>query len=446
VGRTRTRPALRAGTPQLALGALLACGVAVALGAAGTRYQQLNGIGAPLPQWVLGPLGGLGWDLHGPALCALLAAMVGCYLLVVRHATALSARAGIAAVLALHATFLLAPPLLSSDVFNYLDASRLEAIYGLNPYLAAPLARSGDVAFALTGAPWQHSPSVYGPGFTALAAALAPFGAAAELWALKALAALASLGCTALVWSCARKLGRPPLQAALSWGLNPLVLVLAVGGAHNDLLMVLLVLAALALLLHDRAEVALATLAGATAVKLTALLLLPYMALGAGAGPRVRRAAATALGALVLLATLTYLRYGDAPLHVARTLDDGAARHVGELRSLPGFLAGYAGLGPIGAGGRTLLDLLCLGVLGLLAWRAARGRLPWLSAACWALLALLLTSTRFEPWYGIWVVPLAALSGEKRVRAASHALLLGIAGVAFARYALRLGIHYPHGG
>ena len=66
---------------------------------------------------------------------------------------------------------------------------------------------------------------------------------------LKAVAALASLAIVALVWWCARRLGRDPRLPALLVGLNPLVLVHVVGGAHNDALTVLLWMGGVAALL-----------------------------------------------------------------------------------------------------------------------------------------------------------------------------------------------------
>jgi alpha-1,6-mannosyltransferase len=441
--RVRTLPA-RATLGRLALGGVVLSGLAVGLGAPRTRFLVLAGDGPPLPRWIMGPFAGVGWGLQPVLLCVLLAAMIACYLAVLRWDEAVTTRAGLSAVLALHAIFLLAPPLLSSDVFNYIDAGRLHALYGLNPYVATPLARATDVAFPFTGAPWTHSASVYGPAFVLLSSLLAPLGVAAQLWALKALAALSSLGCVALIWACARRRGRPPLHAAMFFGLNPIVLVLGVGGAHNDLLMSVLVLLALWLALADRARLAVTALVAAVAVKLTAVLVLPFLLIASGA--RSRHAALTSLGAFALLAAGAFALFGTAPLHSVATLGAGGARHVGELRSVPGFLAGYAGIGPIGSLARGVLGVVCLGAIAAIALLAARGRIPWLTAACWSVLVLLLSSTRLEPWYAVWLIPLAAVSADRRVRAASHWVLVGIALIGLARYALRLGIAYPHGG
>ncbi|HEX4804488.1 MAG TPA: polyprenol phosphomannose-dependent alpha 1,6 mannosyltransferase MptB [Conexibacter sp.] len=441
----RALPRWRVEAGPAALAVLAAAAAALALGAAGTRYLILAGAGPAVPDWIAGPLADAGWQMAPALTCVLLVAIVLAYLAVLRWSETIPVRWAIGAIVALHVLLLLAPPLLSSDVFNYIDSGRLEAIYGLNPYLAAPLARPADPAFALTGMAWVGSPSVYGPGFTLLAAALAPLGVAAQLWALKALAALASLACTALVWSCARRLGRPPLKATLFFALNPLVLVAAVGGAHNDLLMVLLTLLGVRLALGERTRPAVVAVVGAVAVKLTAALVLPFLVAGGGR-PRWRGAAATSVAAAAGLAIVALALFGTAPFHLAQTLSDGGARHVGELRSIPGFLAGYAGVGPIGPLARGLLALACLTAVAALGWRALAGRMPWLTAASWSVVAVLVTSTRLEPWYAVWLIPLAAVSGDRRVQRASHALLLAIAFIAFARYALRLGIGWPHSG
>ena len=63
---------------------------------------------------------------------------------------------------------------------------------------------------------------------------------------------MASLGCVALVWACATRLGRPALPATLFFGLNPVLLAYAVGGAHNDLLMLVAALGGIYLLLGGR--------------------------------------------------------------------------------------------------------------------------------------------------------------------------------------------------
>jgi len=441
----RALPVWRVEAGPAALAVLVAAAAALALGAAGTRYLILAGAGPAVPDWIAGPMADAGWQVPPALACVLLVTMVLAYFAALRFSETIPLRWALAAIVVLHLLFLLAPPMLSSDVFNYIDSGRLDAIYGLNPYLAAPLAHPEDPAFPLTGMAWIHSPSVYGPAFTLLSAALAPLGVVVQLWVMKALAALASLACTALVWACARQLGRPPLKAAMFFALNPIVLVAAVGGAHNDLLMVLLMLVGVRLALGERTRPAVVAVVGAVAVKLTAALVLPFLVLGSER-PRWRGAVIAALAASVALAIGGVALFGTASLQLTQTLSSGATHHVGELRSIPGFIAGYAGVGPIGPLARQLLAGVCLLAIAFVCWRAVSGRMPWLTAACWGVVAVLVTSTRLEPWYAVWLIPLAAVSGDRRLQRASHALLVAIAFIAFARYALRAGIGWPHSG
>ena len=59
---------------------------------------------------------------------------------------------------------------------------------------------------------------------------------------------------------------------------------------------------------------------------------------------------------------------------------------------------------------------LCLLTLAL--WRSARGG-DWRLATGWSLLELLVCTAWLLPWYAIWPLPLAAVCGDRRLRAAT---------------------------
>ena len=146
----------------------------------------------------------------------------------------------IAAIVAVHAIFLLAPPLALTDVFNYINYGRMEVVHRLNPYTTIPILEPhNDPSYALSN--WHQLLSPYGPLFTILTFAVVPLGVAASFWVLKGILALASLATIFLVWKCARLLGRDPVAAIVLVGLNPIVLVWGLGGDHNDFLMVFLI-------------------------------------------------------------------------------------------------------------------------------------------------------------------------------------------------------------
>jgi alpha-1,6-mannosyltransferase len=285
------------------------------------------------------------------------------------------------------------------------------ALHGISPYLHGPNAITGDPSYPFTGLTWVGTPSVYGPLFTLLSYAIAPLGLAAAMWTFKLLSAAASLACVALVWSCARRRGVAPLPAALFVGLNPLLLVWAVGGGHNDLLMIALMLAGVRLALARRSGAGAAAIVSASAMKLSAGILLPFLALGMRGEQRRRTLAGTALAAAGL-AVAALVAFGTAPFGLGRTIGANA----GDWHSIPGLISRLLlGSGAPSGAERLCLSLLTAAICLELARRVWRNRIDWIVAAGWATFWTLLLSPVLLPWYAVWLTPLAAL-GDRRLR------------------------------
>jgi hypothetical protein len=398
---------------------LLGCSVLIAGGAAARPSTQLPASRHGFPDWLRGPLRGLGVEgLSSQRFALLLLGVTAGYLVVLACAGAVRARWAIAGIVALHAIFLLAPPLLSGDVFAYLQYARAGTVHGLNPYADAPARIAGDLAYRFSSEHRITSP--YGPLWTFVSDAATPFGVRGGLWALKALAAAASLGIVALVWHGVRRMGRDPVGAALLVGLNPLVVLYGVGGAHNDLLMTLLSVGGIVLLLEParpRPALAGAALAAATAVKASAGLLVPFALVGTRGERRRRVLAGLAAAALVALAA-ALLAYGLDALDLVDVLGTEQQRRA--LNSVPRAVSRLFGAHGLSEGVRLAFGLAFGAVtIGLLV--GVRRGADWVTGAGWATLALLLCTAWLLPWYGAWLMPLAALSPDRRLRAAAIA-------------------------
>src|SRR3954454_8207496 len=307
------RPALARARPLLAaaaLGGLVLSGALLCMHAAAGESGFIPASWHGLPGWMAGPLPAIGGPLYSSLYAGLFVAMCGCYAVVVGLARHVEARTAVTTIVVLHVLFLLAPPLLSADLFGYIDYARIGAVHGLDPYAHGPASAPHDAVFAFMR--WRGDlPSPYGPLFTLGSYALAPLSVAASFWVLKALAAVASLAIVWLVWDAARRLRIAPLPAAMLFGLNPLVLVWAVGGAHNDLLVVAAVTGGVWLAVAGRERLSGAALAGATALKVSAGVMLPFLVAGA---PRGRRRGplegALVAGAAALVLTLALFGTG----------------------------------------------------------------------------------------------------------------------------------------
>jgi len=361
-----------------------------------------------VPQWLAGPFDGAGFALGSGGLVVVLIVMFASYAVAARAAERLSARTVLMCIAAVHALVLLAPPLLSTDVFSYQFYGRMGAVYGTNPYLAGPHALALDPLFPYIGAKWSYTPTLYGPLFTAVSYAFAPLSIAASALAYKAIAACASLGTVALVWNSARLRGINPVKAAALVGLNPLIVVYGVGGGHNDLLMMLALVAGIYLMLAHRERASGALSMTAAAIKLTGGLVLPFAIASGGphAGDRRRKLLIGAGFGFAVFTTLGLSMFRHRTAAPARHDPEGPER--GRLAQHPGFIGTHLGLETLAHITSWLLAVVFLGVFWWLLRRVWRGQLDWIDAAGWAAAVLLVTASSLLPWYVAWLIPLAA--------------------------------------
>jgi hypothetical protein len=402
------------------LGALALLGiVAVFLtsaGAAGEPSQYVPGRSGGWPGWLAGPLEGLNINIGSRGFQTLTLIMCASYVIALLLARTLPMGALVAAIVAAHAILLLGPPLISQDVFGYMGFARMGALHGLDPYTHVAAEAPNDQVLWFVGWPFKHSP--YGPLFTLASYATAPLGLAGALWAFKALAVASSLGAIALIGRAAGKLGHSRRWAVAFVGLNPVLLVLAVGGAHNDTLILLTLAAALALTAEasPRFRAGAGALVAGIGIKVTAGLVLPFLVL---ASPRSRERLQAAAGAaigLVVLAVVGLIGFGTHALGFLGAV--GEQQQLVAVHSVPAETARLLGLTGTPGWWRNIFAGLFVLVLLFALWRTARGA-DWRVAAGWSTLALLLSTAWLLPWYAIWVLPLAAVGGDRRLRAAA---------------------------
>jgi hypothetical protein len=417
-GRAPGAELLRRARSAIAYGSLAAVvgiGVVIAVLSADHHSRIVQGGGRGLPAWLVGPLSGLsGTHLTLVNFYFLVGAMSAAYLAVIALGVQLRARWLLGAVGVLHLAFLLAPPLLSTDVFNYIDYARLGALHGLDPYAHGPVAAPHDPAFTYTA--WRHVGSAYGPLFTLGSYPLAHLGVAGALWSFKLLAAAASLGCVALVWRIARQLGRSPVGAAAIFGLNPLVIVWTVGGAHNDLLMLMLMLAGVTLALGGRKALGGATLVAATAIKVIAGVAIPFLLLGT---TRRWRTLAGMAGLLVLLYGVAALAFPGHAFGVIDVLMQ-QSKLVG-YNSVPKELAQLFGLPGVTPEVRVVMVVVLVAAMAFIAVRVWRG-MSWVTGCGWALVTLVVTTSWQLAWYTVWPLAFAAVSRDRRLLVATLGL------------------------
>lgn len=400
----------------LALAALLAgCAVLAVFASSGPTVLVWHSP-TVFPGWMAGPLQGLFG--HLPHRVATLSvgflgvslAMLIAYGLVLRYARWLSMRTIWVFVLAALAILALGPPLQATDLFNYLGYARLWALHGLNPYTHVIGGEAHDPVWL--AASWRNWRNPYGPLFTALTYPLGLMPLPVAYWVLKAVTVGLSGGFVWLVSRCARLAGRDPRWAVLLVAANPLFLIDAVGGFHNDIFMMVPTMAAIAFLLKGRDRSAGAAIAIATAVKFTAILILPFMLLATrGPGRRGRVLSGLALAGIPLAAA-SLAMFGTALPNVA---GQSQVLTAFSIANLLGWALGFGGGAPV------LLVALELCVVAVVVHQLIRNR-DWVAGAGWATVALLVSLGSLWPWYIVWLLPLAAIASSVRLRAVALAL------------------------
>jgi len=325
------------------------------------------------------------------------------------------------AIVALLVLFASLPPLLSHDVYSYVDYARLGVLHGLDPYLHTPWAAPSDPAFAHVE--WTEATSAYGPLFTLVSYPLAWLPIGVAVYALKATSALAVLATTAIVARLAPSRGVDPLRAAAFVALNPLVLVHVVGGPHNDAFAVLLTMAGVAALLRAREASAGAAFVAAAAVKVSAAIVLPFAiaaslhpptGLKAHSGGAFRPVGRFLVGAGVAtlgIVVAAHLAFGWHWLDAFALAGENQGRtsHM----SVPITAARLTGLDP-DLTRVAAVALFAALIASLLVWTYRGG--DWLRAAAWATTAMLLATAWLLPWYLLWPLPLAALSRDRALQ------------------------------
>jgi len=203
---------------------------------------------------------------------------------------------------------LAAPPLFSRDVYTYAAQGEMVS-HHINPYDYGPSVLGATSFNEMADSVWSNTESPYGPTFLTADGVLDQASGHQILpdLVLLRLLALAGVGLMAAATpTLARSLKRDPAHAVLLGAGSPLVLLALLGGAHNDALMVGLLMAGLAVAKRIGTVPGIVLCALAAGVKSPAalgVLFLGWVWAGPGAPVR-RRIAQTALAGVIALATV----------------------------------------------------------------------------------------------------------------------------------------------
>ena len=337
-----------------------------------------------------------------------------------RRQRRLDRRLVIGATGALLAIAVIVPPAQASDLWLYASYGRMVSEHRVSPYENSPSRFADDPLYSRVPEAWRDTHSPYGPAFVAVAAAGTEVAGRSPLAVRLFFQMLAAVAVAIALVLIDRR-----TKDSLAWlllGVNPLVVLHVVNGAHNDALAGLALLIGVLLAMAQRPALAGLVLAIAALVKILLLLPLAVVLVWLWKSRGLRAALVAGYVATGVVLGGYALAGGTAafkPLEESRqgvsraSIWNGPRRAVTTELIEDGMRGRDAG---VVARERVVLwaNLSVAGLaLALIAPRL-RAQSPALLAGG-AVLAYLLAGAYVMPWYTVWALPVLALTARSWV-------------------------------
>lgn len=336
------------------------------------------------------------------------------------------------------APLLLAVPMFSRDAYSYLAQGALLRD-GFDPYQVGPVANPG-VLLDNVSTVWTTTTAPYGPVFLLLGRAITTVTGDSVVAGTIALRLVMLPGLVLMMWAVpylTKHLGGKPTVALWLAVLNPLVLIHLIGGVHNEMLMVGLMCAGIALVLERHHVAGIVVVAIGVAIKATAGVALPFLvwiwmlherdrraenAQRAGTDsddrevlphPAMMFAKIAGLG-LTVFAVVFAAASAIAGVGIGWLTALSGSKKIINWLSLPTVLAHMTTwvtpftLDPVLEVTRLLCMLTLVGLLAWTWWRFKHGERDAVFGILIAFVAIVILSPAALPWYYSWPLALAA--------------------------------------
>jgi len=319
------------------------------------------------------------------------------------------------------------PPLVSKDVFSNIFYGKIAARYHDNPYIVTPQRFSGDQLMVYVSLNWKNTAIVYGPlhtYFSMLLSLVAGEGVTANILVFKGAMALFHIANVIIVWFILGLIApRRQRFGTMLYAWNPIALTIGVGGGHNDVMMMTLVLLALFFLVKGKKWPGFVILCLSVLIKYVSIILVVALVIyliyrREGTRERLRDLALYA-AVFLLIALLFFLPFWVGTRTFSSTLRN---LQLNNLDSVGGILAyfftsifRFIFFLPKSLAetlGSVLSKMLLLPFFLAALWLAPRRAREWRDLPeCFFLVTLfyLVTTSYYMPWYFIWLLPLIAL-------------------------------------
>jgi len=328
---------------------------------------------------------------------------------------------------------ILLPSIGSADIFNYIFRARVFTVYGENPYLVATENFSHDLFYHFSPKEWNNLLMQYGPLWTGISIGFSFIAKDSFFWnqfLYKLLAVMVNFGILYFVW-CILSLIKPDyrIKGLFLYAWSPLILFEVVNNAHNDMVMIFLVVAAIYFFLRKKYLTSLVLLLLSVLVKYITLFLFPVFLIFlfkevVGKKERIRLFGKTSIVLLVII-FLSYFPFWEGWQTFQGIFQQSRLISFMNLSLFPSFTFGGTYL--LGNFFSWSYDIMMqivriFGVLVFLAFYLWQLRLLVKNKNSqdfiYRIFLVLFIYTIYavfslQPWYFLWILPLAVLIDKK---------------------------------
>lgn len=343
---------------------------------------------------------------------------------------------------ALGAACLLASPLIfmypvnANDVYRYVIRGLISNRYKVSPFEYAP-ADFGDMLYPLLAGEWYDATSPYGPLWELTASLVTSFGQEdflASLIIFKLLGFLSLVGAGGILWmlfpirrSDGLEGDNQRLAFTILWILNPALLLSFVGNAHNDALMIVILLSGWLVTNSGLRGPGFLLMLAAALVKPIALLAVPIAFVSSwrelkNGRSQIIYALWVFLGGIALV-FLAFLPFGNPASLAMRLLSEASAGASFSPSTLIILVTRELGWKVSISLIAKLATILFVVFFIWITWRTWRGKIveQGIALAFWG---YIFQALNFRIWYASWPFPwllLDAYGGDKRAARRLHA-------------------------
>ncbi|MFA5995505.1 MAG: glycosyltransferase [Patescibacteria group bacterium] len=300
-------------------------------------------------------------------------------------------------------------PIGSQDIYWNLLYGKLWSQYQVNPY-QVPLSYFSFDSWSYTVKAWRDLTMTHGPIWVYLLG-LATVGVAklsGALLLIKLLQSAALIGAVIMFWKLTglitEQLNKRAKWLAL-FALNPWLIQMVIIDVHNDVFIMLGIIVSYYLLLRKKYSGSILVLLLAGLVKYVSWFLMPiplyyWLKTKTNMSGKMISLITILVGCAVIV-MLAYYPFGN----VLSSLT-GISNEVTERGNEPYFTIGAYWLTELFHVTISQIRLLGLVVALLVMWLCLKFKKDWLAYTMPYVAILLLSTTWFQPWYGLWLLPL----------------------------------------